>query len=277
MNFETVEFFVKGKRHDQSDCEDIAVDTHHFGAVIDGATAKYPLTLEGRSPGRVIANVVAKSVQLLDPEIDFESCLKFINGRVRSDCTLMRMSDLKQDKKDLPTAAVVILSKLRQEIWVLGEGLVRLDGKNRKFSKKIDAVNAAFRSLINQISIINGQSVSELLENDLGRNAIIESLRAQALFQNNPSSGEFAYGAIDGSDDAIGFGETIDASEARNITIATDGYPTLRDTLEESESELTRLIHEDPLMIFGHKDTKGIQKSYSSYDDRAYIQFRNNS
>ena len=60
---------------------------------------------------------------------------------------------------------------------------------------------------------------------------------------------------------------------AQEIVLASDGYPELLPTLEESERALKEILAEDPLFILRHKSTKGLQKGNNSFDDRAYIRF----
>lgn len=56
--------------------------------------------------------------------------------------------------------------------------------------------------------------------------------------------------------------------------LASDGYPKLMPTLNESEAELQRLLEEDPLCIYENIATKGLNEGQTSFDDRSYIRFR---
>lgn len=58
------------------------------------------------------------------------------------------------------------------------------------------------------------------------------------------------------------------------VTMSTDGYPKLFDSLEDTERYLEKCIHDDPECLYELRGTKCIQHGNVSYDDRAYISFR---
>jgi glycerophosphoryl diester phosphodiesterase len=57
------------------------------------------------------------------------------------------------------------------------------------------------------------------------------------------------------------------------IVFASDGYPYLAKTLEESERLLDDQRRLDPLNIGQFKATKAFIEGYNSFDDRSYIRF----
>ena len=54
---------------------------------------------------------------------------------------------------------------------------------------------------------------------------------------------------------------------------ASDGYPKLANTLEESEALLDMQRKNDPLNIGEFKATKAFVEGNNSFDDRSYIRF----
>lgn len=122
----------------------------------------------------------------------------------------------------------------------------------------------------------SNKSIGWLKENDIGREAILETLKKQSLFQNTPNKSTFSYGALDGSNEAIKYINIIDISNAEEVVIASDGYPKLFTTLEDTEKYLTYILENDPMMIFDIMQTKGMTKGNVSYDDRAYIRIKRN-
>jgi hypothetical protein len=58
---------------------------------------------------------------------------------------------------------------------------------------------------------------------------------------------------------------------AREIVLATDGYPTAMPSLAESEAFLSGLLAADPLCIGPLRSTKGVARQASSFDDRAFV------
>lgn len=56
--------------------------------------------------------------------------------------------------------------------------------------------------------------------------------------------------------------------------LASNGYPQLCRTLEESEAKLLEIIAEDPLCLGfggGKADVKGIMEGMENFDDRTYV------
>ena len=58
------------------------------------------------------------------------------------------------------------------------------------------------------------------------------------------------------------------------IVLASDGYPFLCSTLEESEQRLRQQRENDPLNINTFWATKGFRPDFNGFDDRSYIRFR---
>ncbi len=57
------------------------------------------------------------------------------------------------------------------------------------------------------------------------------------------------------------------------VVLASDGYPAICPTLDESEKELKRILDSDPLAICENIQTKMMVKGNLSFDDRAYLCF----
>ena len=58
------------------------------------------------------------------------------------------------------------------------------------------------------------------------------------------------------------------------VIMASDGYPVLADTLEETERLLACSLAEDPLRIGEHPSTKGVAAGNESFDDRTYLRIK---
>ncbi len=142
-------------------------------------------------------------------------------------------------------------------------------------SKEVDVVHSRMRTAYLQMMLIDGQERSELLASDVGRELILPSLRKQAVLRNNVSAGDLAFGAIDGTPVPDQFIETWALEgEVSEVTIATDGYPVIRPTLELLEQYLRSDLRSDPLRIGKHMTTKGVRPGNQSFDDRAYVRLR---
>lgn len=58
-----------------------------------------------------------------------------------------------------------------------------------------------------------------------------------------------------------------------DIVLASDGYPFLEPTLDQSERALAELKASDPHLISRFPTTKGFEPGLDSFDDRAYLRF----
>jgi glycerophosphoryl diester phosphodiesterase len=97
-------------------------------------------------------------------------------------------------------------------------------------------------------------------------------MKQQTLFQNNPSTGQYWYAVIDGfpvPDEGICV-QSLPA-DIKTIVLASDGYPYLKGSLDESEQALQELLRDDPLLFRQYKSTKGMTEGLVSFDDRSYV------
>ena len=117
-----------------------------------------------------------------------------------------------------------------------------------------------------------GRTVDEFRQRDDGRRFIEPLLAEQWRFRNLDPPGEYGFGALDGGQLPRSYIERIEVHEsAREIVLATDGYPTAMPSLDESEALLARLLADDPLCIGPLRSTKGVARTASSFDDRAFV------
>ena len=86
-------------------------------------------------------------------------------------------------------------------------------------------------------------------------------------------SGEFGYDVINGGkicpDNVI----VYQVKAGDRVILASDGYPDLFDTIEETENYLFLMLENDPLCIHDLRGTKGVLPGNQSFDDRSYIGF----
>ena len=86
-------------------------------------------------------------------------------------------------------------------------------------------------------------------------------------------TGEFGYDVINGGDICPNNVIIYPVKPGDRIILASDGYPELFDTLDETESHLFRLLEKDPMCIHELRGTKGVRPGNQSFDDRSYISF----
>jgi hypothetical protein len=177
---------------------------------------------------------------------------------------------------DGPSAAFVAYSANRKEVWRIGDCSWRdvTTGVSHLGDKLIDKVVGEARSALNLALLEDGTAMDEVAQSDPGRQMMLPLLRHQHVFRNNGNAQLFGFGGVDGREVPDRFLEVWDVSDAKEVVLASDGYPELADTLEETEALLAEELREDPLRIGARFSTKGVRPGQVSFDDLAYIRFR---
>lgn len=262
---EILELSVIGKNPDQALCEDVVVVTDQLVAVIDGDTDKsgFPVLSErGTMPsGRFAALVVADALERCTPGQAIELTVSEISSALGT-----ATKGLAHHPSHLPrpAASVVVFDAALRVVWRVGDCHFRIDNELHKGSKLIDDVAATYRAAFLAASFAEPGSP------DTGREAILPLLQVQGALANN--TGEFGYGVIDGRPVPPRFIEVFDIPDkTREIVLASDGYPTLPESLSAAEAELGALLAIDPACTGPLRGTKGVVAGNSSFDDRAWV------
>ncbi len=180
-----------------------------------------------------------------------------------------------KDPSQRVTAALIVLSIPRRELWFVGDCQCMVDDRLIQNTKPVDDITAQARAMFLETKLQKGATIEALRQNDTGRAFILPLLKQQQLFQNNPAAGPYCYAVIDGffvPDEGIRIEPVPPATQT--LILASDGYPLLKESLEASEHELHHILEEDPLLFRLYKSTSGVQIGAASYDDRAYIKLR---
>ena len=118
--------------------------------------------------------------------------------------------------------------------------------------------------------LAEGMTQDELLCNDIARQVMIPRM-VESMKQQN-----ITYSVIDGFPIARQAIKIIPLDfRPWDIVLASDGYPTLCPTLEESEQKLQEQREKDPLNIGpDFQATKAFHPDYNSFDDRSYLRLK---
>lgn len=262
---EIIEQYICGKSVLSVKNEDALLLTYDFIAVVDGVSAKNGRLFDGLTGGKMAADRVCAAVMLFDKNISAKEAVEKITQSV---------SELYQENepKGAAAACAIIFSKARNEIWSVGDCQCLINGELFSHEKEIDRINSDIRSLVLQIAKQEGKTEKELLENDVGRDFIMPILEKQHIFANK--TGKFSYGVFNGEpvpDEHIVIHKVKSGDE---IVLASDGYPYLKETLEESERLLKEELKNNPLCDGEYRSTKGKAEDNISFDDRTYVRFR---
>ena len=262
----------KEKNQDPQLCEDGIFKSKDLIAVIDGATAKTPILYDGMLPGKAATEKVKEALQQLNPSLDVYEAVDRITQHLaewyrKRGC----YQHLKEVPAERPSASVVIYNRVRKEIWQVGDCAAMIDNVCFYNRKLIDDITTQARCLFFFFLLELGKTAEELSACDSGREFIMPLLKNQSLLQNNLGGSEYAWEVLDGFPVLKKRIKIIDASGAKSVVLASDGYPKLFQTLEESEAYLQNALADDPLCMNINKGTKGLTKGNNSFDDRAYI------
>ncbi|MBP5214617.1 MAG: hypothetical protein J6032_08425 [Bacteroidales bacterium] len=251
--------------------EDAHVVTPHYIAVFDGATPKtaFRFSLPDGSqltPGQVAARTLAKAVGELEPYLTAREAVNRLSAKLRIALQGHRAE-----------ASGVICSIDRNEVWMVGDcqfGFV-YDGTRIEVhhtEKVIDGILSRWRSTVVKSYLSrNLLTPEDISHNDPGRRIIQPFITRQVLYQNDPSS-PLGFGVFDGSEIPDCYLEVFPVPRnATALILASDGYPKLHPTLQESEIALQQLLKSDPLCIGDLCETKGILAGNCSHDDRTYL------
>lgn len=262
---EIIEAFVKGKRTNQTLCEDGYIVTPYFAAVVDGSTSK----IEGENKGREAMLCILEAIKKLSPKANKEQMLYSLTSVLAK-----RNTPLSRYQAQFRlTCSAVIYSCAHRCIWIVGDCQCRFSGKTFIHIKIVDSILSEVRSDMLHYLIAHGHSVEDLRSNDLARNFILNILREQTNFQNDLSTlNPYRYAVIDGTAiDPYLVPEIPIPATVKECVLASDGYPQLFDTLSETEEMLKTTLLNDPLCINSNQTTKGWLSQNNSFDDRCYL------
>ena len=285
-----IESSIIGKKSPEA-CEDGMVVTDDFIAVIDGSTSKTPKHLNpdmknGRYAMMLISEYIREELKA-DASVD-EFCqgvTAYIYNKVYEKLGVEER--LKKHPEERLTASAILYSRIRNEVWMVGDCQAIIDGKLYENGKPYEEKIARKRvELIEQ-----GLSPAEARKQ-------IEPLLIKAML----SGQNLTYTVIDGfpiyregvkvvsvsdscsvqdsvpASDSVPCSDSASASDtipssSSEIVLASDGYPFLKPTLAASEAALAEQIANDPQNIHSFIATKGIVEGNKSFDDRTYIRF----
>lgn len=274
INFPKIkESYIKAKNDCIKDCEDGIYIGEDIIAVIDGATSKSNFLWEEKSSGLFAKDIICKAlsgeISKDNPKVFFETINNFIKNEIakRPECK----------KRDWPRASIIAYIPSKEEVWSYGDCRCKI-GTNKPFLHKkiIDVKLANKRSKIIEKELESGKNIDDLLKNDFGRNSIEKDLLAQFNYENVHcyiEGEDFGYPVINGEKICENMICIYKVQTGQDVVLATDGYPYLECSLEESENKLLYLLENDPLCYKEYKSTKGLKIGSKSFDDRAYIRF----
>lgn len=291
-----IESSIIGKKSPEA-CEDGMVVTDDFIAVIDGSTSKTPKHLNpdmknGRYAMMLISEYIREELKADASVDDFcQGVTAYIYNKVYEKLGVEER--LKKHPEERLTASAILYSRIRNEVWMVGDCQAIIDGKlyengkpyeEKIARKRVELIEqglspAEARKQIEPLLIkamLSGQNQTYTVIDGfpIYREGVkIVSVSDSCSVQNSVSSSDFC-----SVQDTVSCSDSVSASDiipssSSEIVLASDGYPFLKPTLAASEAALAEQIANDPQNIHSFIATKGIVEGNKSFDDRTYIRF----
>ena len=277
-----IESKIEGKKSPES-CEDGLVVTADFIAVIDGSTSKTPHHLSpdmknGRYAMVLISEFILHELKPESMVEDFcEGVTSYIYNKVYHQQGIEEQMQAHPEER--LTASAILYSKARNEVWMVGDCQAIIDGKlyenNKPYEeeiarKRVELIRQGFTSQEAR-KAIEPLLIQAMLDGQNKTYAVIDGFPiyqdgVKVVSLNAPQKKVEQRVSTDVS-------ETL-AHSAREIVLASDGYPFLKPTLAESEEALVHLIARDPQCTHEFIATKGLVEGNKSFDDRTYVRFQ---
>ena len=285
-----IESSIIGKKSPEA-CEDGMVVTDDFIAVIDGSTSKTPKHLNpdmknGRYAMMLISEYIQEELKADASVDDFcQGVTAYIYNKVYEKLEVEER--LKEHPEERLTASAILYSRIRNEVWMVGDCQAIIAGKLYENGKPYEEKIARKRvELIEQgLSPAEARKQIEplLIKAMLsGQNQTYTVIDGFPIYREgvkvvSVSDSSSVQDSVPASDsvpcsDSASASDTIPSSSSE-IVLASDGYPFLKPTLAASEAALAEQIANDPQNIRSFIATKGIVEGNKSFDDRTYIRF----
>ena len=276
-----IESSIIGKKS-QKACEDGMVITDDFIAVIDGSTSKTPKHLNpemknGRYAMMLISEYIREELKAEASVDDFcQGVTAYIYNKVYEKLGVEER--LKEHPEERLTASAILYSRIRNEVWMVGDCQAIIDGKLYENGKPYEEEIARERvELIKQgLSPAEARKQIEplLIEAMLsGQNQNYTVIDGFPIYREGVKVVALKTKPVSSSIETYFQEQTKPVSSPNEVVLASDGYPFLKPTLAASEAALAEQIANDPQNIHSFIATKGIVEGNKSFDDRTYIRF----
>lgn len=273
-----IEAFSEGKYADAARCEDGWCLTPDFAAVVDGSTSKAAKTYlpnvsasaggDKETTGHMAMRTVLECIETLSAEADMRQTAEVLTKALKA----VNAPESVLHPEQRCTCSAAVFSRRRREVWLFGDCQCRFGGRTYTNNKYVDEVLTHIRCDVNRYLLSHGYTEDALRQNDIGRALIYDALREQTGFQNDLNvHNPYRYTVLDGMPIDLTTVPVLHVAEGDMVILASDGYPVLTDTLDDTERTLQRLLLADPLCIGENAATKGLMLGQCSFDDRTFL------
>ena len=270
-----IEKLIQSKTGHTLDCEDEIVITNDLVAIIDGATSKTNRRYEGLPPGKMAAQLLAGALTRLPIDVGAHAAVMYLTGQIAAQYQAHGLVEhLRQHPVERICGSLILYHRHHRQIWRVGDSFHLINGQAFRPRDRAEVVNANARAMYLELMLLEGQTIDQLRQQDVGRAFIMPLLTRMAAFHNNAAAGEYASAVLDGFPVPPSLIQVVPVpADCQEVVLASDGYPMLFPSLAATEAHLQAVLHDDPLCFRRFKATKGMQPGHLSFDDRAYVRF----
>lgn len=272
MIIKIIETWKQGKVNEEL-CEDALFISDQLIAVIDGVTSKSDFRYEGKTTGKLASEIVSRVLKGLCGREALQEIVDRINEEI---ALFYEQVKFPYDKREKGLqAACVIYSAYYREIWMIGDCQSAVDGTVFLNPKKSDVILSEMRSLI--LSIMESERAGKVKlvfnEQDEARGFILPWILRSTIFANDDRT-PYGYSVFNGQRIPKTLIKVLSLDDRpHEVVLASDGYPELKNTLEETEGRLKEILKGDPNCYKDYLSTKGLARGQESFDDRTYVRF----
>ncbi len=256
----------------EESCEDICYISDDFIAVIDGVTSKSDFSYQGKTTGKLAAEIIASVLSELPKDSSVGEFTEKVNQKIQWFYEQISFP-YSREEQGLQAVCAVYSAYLR-EIWLIGDCQVCVDGNLSVNPKRSDDILAEMRSLV--LNIVKKETPAEFLLEETQKKArsLIEPWILKSTIFANDASTSYGYSVFNGKTIPRSLIKTICLDEkSHEVILTSDGYPNVESDLEKSEAYLRKILKEDKECCDLYHSTKGLKTGCKSFDDRVYIRF----
>lgn len=267
-----IEYRTVSKTGDERGNHDGLVINDNFIAVVDAYQARGYRGWNGRPAGIFAKEIICKKLGEIDADAEAADVYRTLGQELqaRTAEAIEAMSD--SQVYAYPMARVLVYSAARRQIWRLGDSPFVVDGElNFTRSEAMEAMIAQRCEVTEKFLANDRTDLKDMVNNDYGRTSIMEQLVEE---ERRVDGVECLSGRPDVDYDVLlGNVEVFQLEPGQEVILASDGYPRLLGTIEDSEEWLAAERARDPLFVHDYKSIRTAKDEEAGYDDRTYVRF----
>lgn len=267
-----IEFHSAPKAGASDSNEDVVFTNEHFIGIFDGSSLAKNERIEGMTGGRYAAMTLAQIASTLPWDVTPKRAVQTLTREFNAAMQRAAVREGIDPDKSLACATMVMYSRGRQEIWSVGDCTALVDGKRHHYPIRVAEMRAQLRQYMIHQEMEKGKTRSDLLDFDPTEDEIKNTVMKDSKVFANSDNPVFGYGVLNGKPVPENQIRVIPAANAKEIVLASDGYPKIFNTLAKTSAHLRRVVKQDPLCYTINPQPKAAHGKL--YDDVSYVRFR---